>query len=168
MPITEPVAGDGCCPGDGATDPDCKQECGTDGTTCTTLADAQRDTSQQCQAILAAKAGAQSDACNACACSDCSEEMLDCYESDDSKRDQRCIPIAVCSAASGCWGDSCYCGWSLGCVSPDGPCRQELEAAAVTPSAAAVEQCANDPACAAFRSSRYRECLRRRCYSECS
>ena len=48
------------------------------------------------------------------------------HESGDPKRDQLCIPIAVCSTASKCRGDSCYCGRSFACVSPDGPCREEL------------------------------------------
>jgi hypothetical protein len=166
-PITEAVPGDGCCATGDAIDQDCEAACSGDDTSCTTVAKDEQDASTRCQALLAQSSGAQSDACNACACRECAEDMLGCYSSDDPKRDQRCIPIVECSAASDCWGDNCYCGWGIGCISPDGPCRQELEAAAVTPSPAAVEQCATDPACAAYRSNRYRDCLRQKCDSAC-
>ena len=75
-----------------------------------------------------------SDACNQCACMNCTQAVLDCRDSGDATRDMQCSAVVECARKNDCTGDPCYCG-TLGAVQcaltdpAPGPCVDEIEAA---------------------------------------
>ena len=76
-------------------------------------------------------------ACESCACSQCTQAALDCFDSGDATRDQHCQAIVRCGQANGCSGVDCYCGamdvtMCQMATTPGGPCVSEIQAAAGT------------------------------------
>jgi hypothetical protein len=119
----------------------------------------------QCRALLTSSAEPASDACSACVCERCQDEVFGCYASEDESRDARCTAIMDCKQRVACVGEDCYCGASRGCLFPTGPCATEIIAASA--GARSLADCVADPSCANFRSTIMTECLERSCTSEC-
>jgi hypothetical protein len=171
--ITDSVDDDACCPpgAHALSDSDCPARCGNgvvepgetcDGgdychADCTALSDTDR-----CQVIETARTSP----CPECTCEQCSEWSLGCFASGDAERDRHCIAVVGCARDSGCVGDACYCGTSPNCAFPNGPCRLEIEAAALA-GGVSVSQCENATGCATYWARNYGECRRAECAMQC-
>jgi hypothetical protein len=183
--ITELLDGDDCCPAgaDTSTDADCAA-CGGAGATGTcnstgnggvgsgssgagTANGASPGTAgaTQCRALLTSSVAPASDECSQCICDRCLDEMLGCYASSDDLRNARCSAIMVCKQRIQCVGETCYCGSSLSCLPPAGPCANEIEAASGPSISTAA--CVADPTCANYWSTLYTNCLERSCIQPC-
>jgi hypothetical protein len=78
---------------------------------------------------------AQPTACEQCACQQCTQAALACFDSGDMARDQDCQAIIRCGQANGCSGVDCYCGVTtemqqVCSTMPQGACVAEIQAAA--------------------------------------
>lgn len=173
-PETALVAGDGCCPA-GAninTDADCVAECGNgvreppeecDGTMgCDASCKVMMTTAQEkCMALFPS-----ADACEMCACLNCTQLVLDCYDSGDANRDMQCESVVSCARDYDCTGTPCYCSNVVTCfTTPDGPCVDEIQDA--SGGAALVAGCTADPSCSVGRANNLGTCSVMNCPADC-
>jgi hypothetical protein len=74
------------------------------------------------------------EACERCACFNCTQEVLDCRDDADATRRMRCDVLVACALENDCDGMPCYCGTAdLGSCAvggANGPCIPEVEQAA--------------------------------------
>ncbi|HTU62257.1 MAG TPA: hypothetical protein VMF89_27550, partial [Polyangiales bacterium] len=194
--ITATSGGDGCCP-EGAnanTDSDCDAACGNwvredpeqcddgnrrsgDGcaSDCKTEPDDEpasepettADAEAQCLALL----GNPTDACNGCTCESCEQEVIACRGASNADEAKQCRDVISCATANRCIGPYCYCtAGSSGCTSgtPDGPCSEQVEAAAHSDKRDEVLARFNDTAYPLGRVMRVTTCWVNSCASSCS
>lgn len=177
-PGTALVAGDGCCP-EGAnsnTDADCTAECGNgvreppeecDGTAgCDSSCKVTMTSAQErCMALFPSP-----DACEMCACLNCTQLVLDCYDSGDATRDMLCVDVVSCARDSDCTGTPCFCGTQgvFDCtLAPAGPCVPEIQAATGAPDTPTVFLRQNDPMFAVGRANLLGTCSAMNCPADC-
>lgn len=180
VPITDPVSEDGCCP-PGATfqsDSDCSPRCGNGvlepGEECDGQDDCDSDCHHQpgmqadgCNASLMEISGL-SDACRSCVCGNCSEEAAGCLRTGDPQRDLKCRTTIECTQRTGCRKGACFCGSSPGCVTPNGVCRTEIAAAAISADPGREgANCSREPDCPANRAAVYDNCVDTNCEDVC-
>lgn len=169
--IQRPDPGDGCCPSgaNANTDPDCSPKCGNavieQGEDC----DGGQECDPYCKYVNAKERmqcldSAQDD-CERCACMQCTATELACRMGPDRLDNELCGNILRCSQRERCLGNSCYCGDSLGCTLPNGPCRNEVEAAAGI--LLQVAQQVGDPNTPLGRSYAADQCRVMKCESAC-
>lgn len=126
---------DGCCPrgGNARSDPDCEPSCGNgvreDGEDC----DGSDDCGPDCKFINAEErrlcAEQARNDCERCACERCTATELACRGTSNPVNNRLCGDIITCSSENNCIGTPCYCGNTLACTPPAGPCRNQIEAA---------------------------------------
>ena len=194
--ITAPRGGDGCCPSGANTndDSDCAASCGNwvredpeqcddgnrrSGDGCgadckTELADEPAsepqttpDAEAQCLSLL----GSPTDACNGCVCESCEQEVIACRGARNVAEAKQCRDVISCATANRCIGPYCYClAGSQGCTSgtPDGPCREQVEAAAHSDARDEVVARFNDTSYPLGRVMRLTSCWVNSCASTCA
>jgi hypothetical protein len=178
-------AGDQCCP-DGAnanTDGDCQAECGNQvveaGEECD---DASATCDDACKLVPTPQqqdcldrfvgSGMPDEACERCACFNCTQEVLDCRDDADATRRMRCDVLVACALENDCDGMPCYCGTAdLGSCAvggANGPCIPEVEQGA-GPSTDPIQiaQRQRDPAYALGRANLLGACSIRECPDVC-
>jgi hypothetical protein len=73
-------------------------------------------------------------ACGGCACAECTSPVLDCLSRADSQDRTLCTSLLKCAQTNGCHDWDCYCSTDQCLTDPtvagDGPCAQQMEAAA--------------------------------------
>lgn len=173
--ITEHRGGDGCCPSDAnaTDDSDCQPRCGNgvqeSGEACdgTTGCDAHCQLADAGPSDVCSKLG--SDACGSCQCAHCESALLACEASGDGARDSACRAVEACATKNHCSGQACYCGDDLlSCeLTPQGPCRKEIEAAAGTNAALVIMAQFADSDSALGRAGALGTCRRSSCASAC-
>jgi hypothetical protein len=170
-PIEAPDPSDGCCPrgANARNDPDCEPACGNgvkeDGEDC----DGSDDCDPECKFINAGEImrcteQAKND-CERCACAKCTATELACRGGPNENENRLCGAIIDCSSANNCIGTPCFCGASVTCAPPLGPCRGEIEAAGG--SALQVAAQVGDPATTVGRSYAADQCRVAQCQAEC-
>jgi cysteine-rich repeat protein len=193
--ITSTTGGDGCCP-EGANannDSDCADTCGNwvregseqcddgnrrSGDGCASDCrnepaepesepETTSDAETQCLALL----GNPTDACNGCVCESCEQEVVACRGARSADEAKQCRDVISCATANRCIGPYCYCtAGSQGCTSgtPDGPCREQVEAAAHSDEREEVIARFNDTAYPLGRVMRLTSCWVNSCASTCT
>jgi hypothetical protein len=182
IPIVAPNAEDGCCPPDASmeSDTDCAPRCGNgvleSGEQCDGEADCDDDCKRAriadadlCAAAMEAVADL-GDACRVCACERCSGQVAECLMTGDAEHDAGCGTVIECTHRTGCGNGTCYCGASLlGCSTPNGACKTEIEAAVgSTDPNVALGQCMRDPDCPVNRAYAYDACMQTSCRTACN
>ena len=119
----------------------------------------------QCMSSVAIDAGAE---CQKCVCNRCTELAIACYASPDADRNERCTALAECGQRHDCRDQSCFCGDSFLCLSPNGACRAQAELASGTNNLVEVHACYADPSCAAYRARTLGECVEQECRDSCA
>ena len=174
--ITALVDGDDCCP-EGANrtnDADCMPVCGNDvqepGEDC----DSESGCNEQCDLGYTSEQRQCLDthavtnrSCDVCMCTNCTQQALACFEDSDQERGEWCTELQACVRTSGCFDTECYCGDSFACFPPNGPCLDEVAAAAETTNMLDIEARQTDTNYATGRSSAIDTCLAVQCVSEC-
>jgi hypothetical protein len=176
--ITALVSGDHCCP-EGAnanTDSDCSVDCGNgvregdeecDGSLgCENCRLTLTPTQISCLEKVDARDG---NSCDECACRQCAMQDLDCRASGNATRDMHCAEVADCGNDHDCARASCYCDNPSDpfCIAP-GPCRTQIDAAAMSdPSAAPVTTQQNDPNTAIGKAVLLSDCKAANCADVC-
>lgn len=176
MRIAVPRDGDGCCPPDAnaVNDRDCDARCGNgvrepgedcDGNAqCNDRCTLPRPSA--CRDALASND--MGDACTRCACEACIDRVLACNASGDAEADAACQTVAACSRRTGCTTATCYCGTSLACSAPNGPCKAEIEAAARSTVPARIFACGANSSCPPTRALAQDSCLQLNCAAVCA
>lgn len=180
VPITQPAAGDGCCPqgANAANDGDCMPLCGNGirevGEQCDGTADCDRNCRRLAPASPRCTAPAPDDACGRCGCLRCAATAFACYAGGDRQRNTQCAQVLACGLGMacvgacagdlGCFGEQCWFGTGLPTMMPAGPCMTEIGNAAGGGDVVAASQ---DPAFALYHAERYAACLKTECTSEC-
>jgi hypothetical protein len=182
--VTMIQAGDRCCP-DGAnanTDSDCSAECGNQiaepgedcdgGATCD--ADCKQIPTAQQQECLDnfVHTGMPAEACERCACFNCTQEVLDCRGDTDATRRMRCDVLVACGLEEDCNVLACYCGSAdiiaCGTGSANGPCIPEVEqAAGPSTNPLQINERQRDPNYALGRANLLGACAARECPDLC-
>jgi hypothetical protein len=177
-------AGDRCCP-DGAnanTDSDCVPDCGNQiqeqGEEC----DGGAGCDEDCRLIPTPEqqdcldrfvgTGMPSEACERCACFNCTQEVLDCRDDADATRRMRCDLLVDCALENECNGLACYCGTvdiiACGLGSANGPCIPEVEqASGPSTNPLEINQRQRDPAFALGRANLLGACSGQQCADVC-
>lgn len=192
--ISATRGGDGCCP-EGANandDSDCEAVCGNwvredpeqcddgnrrSGDGCSS--DCRSETAQQpdeteepdaqmqCLALL----GNPTDACSGCVCESCEQEVIACRGAPDAEQAKQCRDVFSCALANRCVGTLCYCqSGAEQCLAngADGPCRQQVEAAAHSDNPSQVFARFNNPSYPIGRVTRLTNCWAQSCASSCT
>jgi len=175
--ITAPRGGDGCClaGSDANSDTDCKPICGNrvrePGEDC----DGSAGCNASCKLALLPdqvqcleKFGNAGDACAKCSCMNCASSYLLCRDSPDATLNTLCNDVLECSVSAECYGAACYCGDSLFCSSPNGPCRAQIEAAAGSTLSDVVNTRSSDINYASGRANAADMCRAQQCVAECN
>jgi cysteine-rich repeat protein len=183
VPITRPLAGDGCCPAGASanTDTDCSAMCGN----------GKQETGEQCDdgnllagdgcgpqckkesplEVCMSKLDGRRPECAACNCEKCGDQVLACYAAKSVKETEQCVALARCGLDKGCASEACYCGSVsfTGCALglANGPCRAEVEAAAGSTFAGDIVTRGSDVAFPVGRANKLAECARTNCKVEC-
>jgi hypothetical protein len=162
---------DGCCPsgGNARTDPNCEPRCGNgvkeDGEDC----DGSDDCDPGCKFINAEERTQCSDQasndCERCACEKCTATELACRGTDNQNNNRLCGDIIACSSQNNCIGTPCYCGVTLACTPPAGPCRDQIESAGGTALQVAAQ--VGDPATLVGKSYAADQCRVAQCGDVC-
>lgn len=105
--------------------------------------------------------------CGKCTCMRCATQVTSCAASSDSAKNTQCLAVRSCAEKNACTGQACYCGSSLLCLNPDGPCRQEIEAAAGGSDVTVVQEASMNPESPLGRSVAVGECQLQNCRREC-
>lgn len=170
-PITTAGPDDGCCPngGNAKTDPNCMPRCGNGVKETGEDCDGSDDCDPKCKFINAEERMRCTDQarndCERCACEKCSATELACRAGPNTNDNRLCRDIIDCSQQNKCIGNSCYCGDSLGCALPNGPCRVQVEQAGGN--ALQVAQQLGDPNSPIGRSYAADMCRVSQCSAQC-
>ena len=182
-PITEAVSGDLCCPAgaNANTDSDCTASCGNKiveaGEQCDDGNAAAGDGCVNCQTespaqICLAKLGVDaSDACGLCGCTKCTAQTLACQGVSNPDEAKACGDMVTCARATGCGDPDCICGANniLVCLAgaTDGPCVQQVIAAAKSNNLVDVQLRASDTNFPLGRANALGACADTNCAAEC-
>jgi hypothetical protein len=172
-PITERVAGDGCCP-DGANanlDGDCKPVCGNGVRESDEACDGP-DCQADCKVMLTPEQSmctqklAQND-CQHCGCMACAPQIVACRAGMDASANAVCSALMACVERTHCAGNACYCGSGAVCGVPRGPCQTEVENAAGSTDLVAITALRFDIGSPLGRASTADDCIARSCMDAC-
>lgn len=181
--ITQCVNNDGCCP-EGCTaqgDNNCTPECGNGVREGDEACDDGNDLSldgcsnceietpeAQCLAVVADKSTAD---CSACNCVACTDQMLSCLLNPDESYRERCGAVLACAISSGCSGTECFCGDRnevlCAFLGPNGPCANEIAAAAETTDPVLVSTRQYDPRYPLATALAVGDCTEQNCAAAC-
>jgi len=181
--ITALVAGDMCCPSgaNANTDSDCRSMCGNavnepgeecDGGPGCDAACMLMRTPQQLDCLERLVMPGADEACQRCACLQCTQLVFDCRDDSDATRRMHCETLVTCALANDCNGTPCYCGSAdvvtCGFGGGNGDCRMEVEQAA-GPSTDPVEILMRntDTSFALGRAALLGECTLAQCPDDC-
>jgi len=173
--ITERVDGDQCCPSgaDNSLDSDCAPMCGNGvrerGEDC----DGGEGCSSDCksEALEAERECGSSfgtNACKQCLCTQCTEQALACWGSDDVTSNQLCTAISDCSERSGCFDTECFCAPGNPPCIATGPCSTEIANAAGSREPLIVSTIGADPNSTLGRSKTLAACRIDKCKDVCA
>jgi len=172
--ITALAGGDGCCPAgaNANNDTDCQPKCGNGALESGEECDAGDGCDEQCKLTetpeqLHCLTDFPADDCRRCECIECTPLALDCFDSGDATRDMNCTAIESCGREMNCANAACYCGDSLNCEFPTGPCVVPIEIAAGSTLALTVNAMAGDPATAIYRANTLATCSIQSCSDVC-
>jgi hypothetical protein len=115
----------------------------------------------------AAPAYSTASECGKCTCMRCATQVTSCVASADSAKNTVCATVRSCAEKNSCTGSGCYCGSSLLCLNPDGPCRQEIETAAASTDVAVIQEASMNAESPVGRSVAVGECQLQNCRQEC-
>jgi hypothetical protein len=182
--ITSIVKGDGCCPkgANANTDRDCKPICGNGIREANEECDSVPGCDTQCKSSLTEEQrncvinynyANATKACHTCLCTNCMNQSVLCFGSDDETKKAGCTKIISCGYSNQCVGRICYCGTAIS--SPDsmcliganGPCKETLEEVAGTTSMLAITMQESDPNTAVGRANALAECFQSQCLEVC-
>lgn len=102
------------------------------------------------------------DACTECACQRCSSQVSACTTSGAP-----CTDILDCGVRSKCASTDCYCGMSLLCLNPTGPCVQVIQTAGGTTDGLEIQGFQMDPSHPIGQADAASLCMEARCATEC-
>ena len=119
------------------------------------------------QMCAVAPSYATTTACSKCTCSKCGSQITACYASSEAAKNTQCAAVRACAETNHCTGESCFCGSSLTCLFPDGPCKSVIETAAGSAELSQVQAARDDPQSALGRSNTAGSCQQMNCKSEC-
>lgn len=172
--ITRCDDADGCCPAqcNGANDTDCAPVCGNgivereeecddknadagDGCVECRIETVNR----QCHTLVDGAAGI-TEACLACSCEKCANEIVNCMTRGTPKDGELCGNLATCRIRSWCEFLDCYV--------PDGPCMSEVEATGMSNNLLTLLDRAANPTHPFGRASDVETCTRTECWQECA
>ena len=182
--ITQPKAGDRCCP-PGATsnnDADCVVECGNGtregaeecddgneklGDGC--KPDCKKETPlEQCLAIIPPS---DEVACAQCNCEKCGKETTACYAASSAAAVKQCADVVKCGLDNGCSGEDCYCGTAdfAACALglSNGKCKAQIEAATGSALVGDILIRRDDLNFPVGRANALAACARTKCAMEC-
>jgi hypothetical protein len=174
--LTRPQDGDGCClPGSNAnTDSDCKPACGNGvretGEACDRTTGCGADcklTLQPNQILCLDQLGEGADDCAKCSCANCVDSYVPCVAGQDALTSRQCATILECARKKACFGSACYCGDSLLCALPNGPCRAEIEAAAGSADPNVIRTLTADATSVLGKSYAADTCRTQQCATQC-
>jgi hypothetical protein len=133
----EPVNGDSCCDSSANAnlDDDCEPLCGNGVRETGEECDGESGCDDDCKPEMTAEQLSclerfGGDECGKCSCLNCTDTFLACRADEDESANELCNAVLHCAQENNCFGDPCYC--SEVCLSPNGPCSAEIEAAAGT------------------------------------
>lgn len=169
-----------------ASDKDCGDGRCRDGQCCDAkdkdcVASAPVDTALRGRCMRAVAPDIMPGACKACACEHCGQEVVDCNDSPDPSRTNRCRTFSTCGYYAGC-SDSCtagkedaclvkkcFCGQgNTACTTPYGPCSEALSSAGESSDFAQLVARTTDPAYPLYYARAVAECVSTHCENECS
>ncbi|HKU39129.1 MAG TPA: DUF4215 domain-containing protein, partial [Polyangiales bacterium] len=180
-PITQATSGDGCCP-EGASansDADCMAQCGNGAVEGSEQCDDGNDKAgdgcanclketptQMCLGALGLD-----DACTQCTCNKCANQAITCYGNKDPNEVKLCKDMVQCGRDTGCGNPDCFCGrYSLfTCLTglADGPCKNQVAAAAKTSSLLDIDARKADNNYPLGRANNLGACVETNCANEC-
>jgi hypothetical protein len=105
--------------------------------------------------------------CQRCTCANCSTAATSCFAGNDEASNAKCRSIQECTEQHHCAGDTCYCGASLLCLNPDGPCKTEIGAAAGAGAPLDVQNATNTPGHPVKLARDLSDCQTSACRAEC-
>lgn len=180
-PITQAMAGDGCCPpGVGANDDsDCRPTCGnklveggeqcddgnmTAGDGCNNcMTETQQ---QQCLTRIGVD-----DMCSQCVCSKCTSAGLACYGAANAGDVTACRNMVDCGRMTKCGNPDCFCGSAdiVLCLAGggNGPCKDQVAAAGKTSSLFELLAAADNPMLPLGRANNLAACVDMNCAAAC-
>jgi cysteine-rich repeat protein len=179
--ITQPASGDDCCPPGASAnnDGDCASMCGNkvveSGEQCDDGNQTAGDGCINCQMetpaqVCLARLGA-TDACAQCTCNRCTSQTLACQGTDNRNDAMLCDAMVDCARSTGCRNPDCLCGSSslFTCLAgrTNGPCRNQVTAAAKTSSLLEIQSRADDTNYPLGRANAVGACVEANCKSEC-
>jgi len=160
------AGGGGAGAGGSGTGGDAGADAGADsGTSSTTDAGTDSGNTQTPQEQCLGLAFSGPAACKQCRCSQCTDAVLHC-SGIGSGSDANCEALVACGRANACTGESCSCGTSPQCASPNGPCASELTDAA-TAAGLTPAECNTEPTCAGYQALAVGDCIVSQCSDEC-
>jgi cysteine-rich repeat protein len=180
-PISVPANGDGCCPtnANSNNDSDCSATCGNKiieaGEQCDDGNAAAGDGCVNCQTetpeqTCLVRLGV-SDACAQCSCSKCNSQTLACQGATNAADAKLCNDMVLCARMTGCRDPDCICGRSdvLSCLAgaTDGPCVDQVTAAARSSNLFDVQLRASDTAYPLGRANALGSCVDTNCKADC-
>jgi hypothetical protein len=112
-----------------------------------------------------------SDACAACTCSKCTDQTLACQGAKSSDDAMTCDAMVKCGRMTGCRNPACLCGTLdvVTCllVGGNGPCTQQVIAAAKTSNVVTIQSRATDTNYPLGRANALGTCVDMNCATEC-
>jgi cysteine-rich repeat protein len=179
--ITQPANGDGCCPSGASAnnDDDCKVACGNKvveaGEQCDdgnqTAGDGCVDCKTETQPQICLARLGMSDACAQCTCNRCTTQTLACQANSNKNDAMLCDAMVDCGRRTGCRNPDCICGnvSLFTCLAgvTNGPCRNEVVAAAKTSSLLEIQSRADDTNYPLGRANAIGACVDANCRTEC-
>jgi hypothetical protein len=174
--ITTPKNDDACCPtgSDANSDNDCKPVCGNKIREAGEDCDSTTGCSAQCKLTLQPdqiacleKFGNAGDECAKCSCMNCASSYLACRGGEVAKANDLCNGVLECARKSDCYGTPCYCGDTLLCNPPAGPCKTTIEAAIGSTDPSEVTAQANDTMTSLGKAYAADMCRYQQCRQQC-